>query len=134
MLTTDMTTIPGAFVERCLWTLDDTSNSSTLAPDTSSNADGNSRREFRVSTGITTQINFLVSFAFDNIESSRQPDVPFLDASLDNKAIVLACTQSQGAQIVDTVIKQVAFQQGADVLVLDALDLARGRFGVLGRG
>lgn len=122
-----MINIPGSFAKRYLWTMP--------VPDLSTpEAHANHIVEFRIPTGFAEQISSLVSFAFDNTERGTQSDVPFLDAPLDNKAVVLACSQSQGAQVIDTAIKQAAFQQGADVLVLDAFELARGRFGALGQG
>jgi hypothetical protein len=129
-----MIAIPAAFAQQYIWTFDDATSVHTPTPDTRSSADLDSGLDIRVSTGVTTQISSLLSFAFSNIEKPLQSEVPFLDAPLNNKAVIVTCTQSQGAQIIDTAVKQVAREQGADVLVLDALELARGRFGILGRG
>lgn len=121
--------------QHLLWTFDNnTSAPSPLDTPTSDNISKPGLDNFRFSPGATAEFDSLVSLAFDNVERALSSGADILDGSLDNKAIVVSCTQAQGASVIDAVIKQAARKQAAEVLVLDAFELARGRFGALGKG
>ena len=118
--------IPEEFVRVFLWERDPTIPNTTYFPFCN---------DVRLPSAILSELNSLVSLAFSNVEKAcASTTETFLDTPLQRKCAVISCTQSQGTQVIDAAVGHVARKQDADVLILDALELACGKFGWLGPG
>ncbi|KAJ2924745.1 hypothetical protein H1R20_g12360, partial [Candolleomyces eurysporus] len=125
--------IPPVFIERFLWT----PRSATTAGDDSSAAtplkDGEVALPiFRFTGSVQSELNSLTALAFSKAEKSRSTPESVSDVPSE-KCLVLSCPTKEGAHIIDAAVRHVANKQGADVVVLDALELAAGKLGLLGK-
>jgi hypothetical protein len=91
---------------------------------------------YTVSDELLAQVQAIVSYNFTH--ASRPADtVQSKGAAVEiasERSITLYCPHRGGQPVIDSVIKTVAARERADVLVLDALELAAGKYGVFGEG
>ncbi|RXW24346.1 hypothetical protein EST38_g1546 [Candolleomyces aberdarensis] len=125
--------LPPVFVERFLWT----PQPPTIAGDDSLGAtplkDGEvTLPVFRFTGSVQSELNSLTALAFSKAEKSRSASESVSDVPSE-KCLVLSCPTKEGAHIIDAAVRHVANKQGADVVVLDALELAAGKLGLLGK-
>ncbi|KAF6744961.1 hypothetical protein DFP72DRAFT_61709 [Ephemerocybe angulata] len=145
--------IPAAFAERFLWNsrkeeeIEPIVDSSPPPPaDVAEQAKNLNKDEpdritpaalpsFTFSDGVLAELNSFVSLAFSKAEVAQ---TTLLDATDDEtapveKCVVLSCTQRHGTPILDAAVRYVAEKHKAEVLVLDAFEIASGKLGVLGK-
>ncbi|THH19702.1 hypothetical protein EW146_g1544 [Bondarzewia mesenterica] len=80
---------------------------------------------------LVAEIQAIASFAFSQA-TDAQITIPSPSENLIERTIMLTCPHEGGNSVIDSVVKSVAAEHHADVLVLDALELAAGEFGALG--
>ncbi|KAK7039194.1 hypothetical protein VNI00_010099 [Paramarasmius palmivorus] len=107
---------PSIFIEKCLWTR------SRLKSEPPS-------YRWSFDDDHISRVEDTISNAFASSASALVSDDPHPE-----KAVCLFAPFHGGATIIDAMVKVVAQKVGADVLVLDSLDLAAGRHGPLGEG
>jgi hypothetical protein len=84
---------------------------------------------------LVKEIQAVASFAFS--EATEAQTTPGPTSELDfpiERTITLTCPHEGGNLVIDSMVKAVAEKHRADVLVLDALELAAGELGALGEG
>lgn len=123
--------ISPAFVDRYLWS-PSPQHSSTDKTDALSLDKGNSLPpSFQFSEGVLEELDSLTALAFSEAEKPRSIDTPIADIPSE-KCLVFSCPTLEGACIIDDAVRRVAVTHEADIVVLDALELAMGRCGLLG--
>jgi hypothetical protein len=129
--------IPATFIERFLWAPQPPAtagelNTSATAPLKDGKHEG-TLPIFRFTGGVQSTLNSLVALAFSEAEKPRSAPDSVSDIPPE-KCLVLSCPTEEGTHIVDAAVRHAANKQGAYVLVLDALELAAGKLGSLGKG
>ncbi|KAJ2926041.1 hypothetical protein H1R20_g11055, partial [Candolleomyces eurysporus] len=121
--------IPQTFVDRYLWSPSQTPSTGTT--DTSSLNEESLPPTFQFSEGVLEELDALTALAFSEAEKTHSIDTPITDIPFE-KCLVFSCPTLEGACIIDDAVRRVATTHEADVVVLDALELAMGRCGLLG--
>jgi len=112
--------VPNSFIERFLWSPQNEHPSAYMFP-----------------PGLIAEAHAVASYNFIYASSLAADAVQPEDKSLEiltERSITLYCPHRGGNSIIDSVVTTVAARQRADVLVLDALELAAGKCGALGEG
>ncbi|EEB93999.1 hypothetical protein MPER_07271 [Moniliophthora perniciosa FA553] len=110
------THIPQSFIDSCVW--HHSQLSSTESP----------WHPWVFEDDMLSTVQNAVSHVFNHVKPVRE------DKTRSEKAVTVCAPYLGGHEIVDAVVKIVAQKENADVLVLDSLDLASGRFGALRDG
>ncbi|KAJ2912378.1 hypothetical protein MD484_g8039, partial [Candolleomyces efflorescens] len=123
--------IPPAFVDRYLWSSPQPHPPTVVSETSSLDKDESLPPCFEFSDGVLEELETLTALAFYEAEKPRAVDTPVADIPSE-KCLVLSCPTLEGACIIDEAVRRVAATHEADVVVLDALELAMGRYGLLG--
>jgi hypothetical protein len=113
----NVTHIPQSFSEGLLWHCTD---ASLVVP---------SKQIF--SDELIAEVLALVSYGFACADGTVPLGADSKEAP--ERSITLYCPDKGGNIVLDSMVKHVAAHHNADVLVLDALELAAGEFGALGK-
>ncbi|RDB26848.1 Protein MSP1 [Hypsizygus marmoreus] len=92
-------------------------------------------REFDFPNELIAEVQSTAAYAFSIAAQSASVDLNMSsDASkpLPDPNITLYCPHNDCHDVVDDMVKKIALVQGADVVVLDSLELTKGKFGVFG--
>ncbi|KAJ2914621.1 hypothetical protein MD484_g5811, partial [Candolleomyces efflorescens] len=87
---------------------------------------------FQFTESLKSEINSLAALAFSKAEKPRFASETVSNAPSE-RCLVLSCPTKEGTHILDVAVRHIANKQRADVVVLDALELAAGRLGLLGQ-
>ncbi|KAJ7595364.1 hypothetical protein C8J56DRAFT_382566 [Mycena floridula] len=87
-------------------------------------------RPFSFSDDFMTDLHTGVSYAFFNATRNPAHDTDYLQT----QAITLYSNQSESHSMADRLVAAAGEKYGTDILILDALQLALGRHGILGEG
>jgi hypothetical protein len=104
--------IPDAFVERYFWSHN--SDASAIPP------------VYPLCEEVVEEIQAAAANTFGRVEKKEE------DATVHS--ITLFCPHQGGHLFVDSMVNLIACRQNADVLVLDALEVASVQFGAIGKG
>jgi hypothetical protein len=130
--------IPSSFLEKYLWQpyhscsvnkiVEDGKNFLTSSP-------SELQPTLLFPTALVEELQAVVSFAFSEATEAQTAPVqtPELECPIE-RTVTLTCPHEGGNLVIDSVVKTVAAEHLADVLVLDALELAAGEYGALGEG
>jgi hypothetical protein len=83
---------------------------------------------------IIDEVRSAVAYAFSNASQTARADGGNLKVGLPNPNISLYCPHEASHDVIDSMVDLIALERGADVLVLDSLELALGKDGVFGEG
>lgn len=128
--------IPPTFIERFLWAPQRPTTAGENLSVSAPLKDGELESTlpvFRFTGSVQSTLNSLVALAFSEAEKPRSAPESVSDVPAE-KCLVLSCPTKEGTHIIDAAVRHAASKQGADVLVLDALELAAGKLGSLGKG
>ncbi|KAF6755065.1 hypothetical protein DFP72DRAFT_1169733 [Ephemerocybe angulata] len=133
--------IPAAFAERFLWKAPCNLDDSPQPESDNIPSPSVQQPTFTFSPAVLAELDSVFSLAFVEAEKKQSKllklamdapnpgHTPPVGAEI---SIALSCPQYQGTPILDAAVKHIAEEYGAEVLVLDAFEIASGRFGVLG--
>jgi hypothetical protein len=132
-------TLPCSFAENFLWYHTD---NSAMMVDKSGSARPSPSHAHTFHSGILSEVQAAASYAFSYpAQMGHVGDVPFtrgeakpLTMAPREPSITLYCPYEGCHDVIDRMVATIARQQKADVVVLDALELALGEFGSIGPG
>jgi hypothetical protein len=107
--------IPRSFTDRFLWSYNPDASTLTEIPST-----------HQLSEETVQEVQAAATCAFERATRKENAD--------DVQSISLFCPHEGGHPFVDSMVKLIASENKADVLVLDALELAAVQFGEIGEG
>src|SRR6266545_528084 len=109
--------IPDSFTKRFLWP---------------PNSDDQTKPPFvcEFSDELVQEIQAAASYAFQNTIQKES----VADEARIAQGITLFCPHNGSHHVIDSMVKSIAHHQDADVLVLDAVELATGEFGAISDG
>ncbi|KAJ2930112.1 hypothetical protein H1R20_g6979, partial [Candolleomyces eurysporus] len=125
--------VPPSFINHFLWAPEQptTAGENPIAMGPSEDSEG-TPPVFRFTGSVQSKLSSLVALAFSKAEKPRSASVSVSDVPSE-RCLVLSCPTIEGTHIIDAAVRHVANKQGADVLVLDALELAAGKLGSIGK-
>jgi hypothetical protein len=133
--------LPPDMAEKILWSPPFPDFNVPEAPDDQPSDDApTTPPTFAFSDGILSEAHALTSYAFSRAVQMACSNGSILDIKEDTEKscpepiISLYYPHDGCHDIIDSMVKRLASEQGADVVVLDSLEFALGEFGAFGKG
>jgi hypothetical protein len=126
-----------SFTDRFLWSFSQPLvDSSSGDPHGALTIQNESSADYIFSDELVADIQAAASYSFSHASQpagALQSEGGSVDIPTE-RGITLYCPHQGGYSVIDSVVKSVAAHERADVLVLDALELAAGKYGAFGAG